>query len=619
VTVTANGKILVRGWLVAVFLITASVSTCRLEAQQAGIPDLVLHYADIVLYNGRVYTANKNFTVAEALAIRDSKFLAVGTTAQVLPLAGPKTRKVDLKGKAVTPGIMQLHTDASSGAMREYWARVFIPGEPEWKTVDEFLAGIKRAVARARPGQVVYIPRDGPDVGEFVAGQSNYGLCRGVTLAQLDSVSPNTPVFFVRAPNIGPSGLNSKAAELVKPFLPKGVSSPFLYEGYPCVHPGGTGGGVIPPATAVVRDFVFFAEPDSLDQQIIALKLSRERRNAVGQTLAGEHTAPPMLTAINEIWRRGEQTLRIRFTFPLTAPMGSGIELMLPNPEEAETVFRRIGNMSGVGDDMLRFMGVRSPPVGGQVDRFDAWTLEPKIHHFVNDRGEEDPYGTSYEKEWGEVFRGRSAVVQAIRYGWDVNGTHAVGDRSVREIVNAYEEGLKTRVVKRPSQRLSFDHNPFVHPDDIQRIAKMGVMVSIGPNHIFGAIDAGVAQYGTERLNTTMPVKSYIKAGMHPVLEGSAWSGFYNFVTRKDEKYKRIWNAKEMVTRQEALWMMTLWAAEQLGEDDRLGSIEVGKLADLAVLDRDPVTVPEDAIPETKSLLTIVGGKVVYEREGTLQ
>ncbi|MBI4465511.1 MAG: amidohydrolase family protein, partial [Acidobacteria bacterium] len=147
----------------------------------------------------------------------------------------------------------------------------------------------------------------------------------------------------------------------------------------------------------------------------------------------------------------------------------------------------------------------------------------------------------------------------------------------------------------------------------------------IGPYHVFTQykIDAAFTQYGTERINQMASFKSHLEAGLKTSLEGDTFGDppfwkFYVALTRKDQKYGKVWNPTEKVTRQEALWMGTINGAYQLGEEDKLGSIEPGKLADVIVLDRDFMTIPEDDIPNIQVLLTIVGGKAVYEVKGAL-
>jgi predicted amidohydrolase YtcJ len=280
--------------------------------------------------------------------------------------------------------------------------------------------------------------------------------------------------------------------------------------------------------------------------------------------------------------------------------------------------------MSDVGDDMLRFIGVRPPAVGGNVEGGDSWTLEPKVHPYPDRWGNESPYGGRLQEQevaaGGELFRGRGCLIQAVRFGWDVSADHVIGDRAVREVVNAFEEGLKTQIIKRPNEHLTINHTPMANEADIERMAKLGIEVSVGVSHIFApaALEAGLMEYGTERVYKMAPIKSYINVGMHPVIEGAVddrpvFIRLQLLITRKDEKYKRTWNLSEAVSRQQALWMASLWGAEQIGEKKRLGSIEPGKYADLVVIDKDYMTIPEDQIGTIKPVMTLLEGKIVYE------
>ena len=210
-------------FVLAVLLTGAYLGSEPAAAQQADLPPEVVAYADTVFYNGKVYTADANFTTAEAVAIRDNKFLAVGTSDRIRQMAGPNTRRIDLKGKTVIPGIVDLHQHPFTEGMLSYWADRWMPNEPEWTTVEEALEGIKRAVSRGKPGEAVLIPRiyigpgrdqEGGRIGEEICDalsqEAKYrsanpcaaraigaNFCAKVTRAQLDSVFPHHPVTVI--------------------------------------------------------------------------------------------------------------------------------------------------------------------------------------------------------------------------------------------------------------------------------------------------------------------------------------------------------------------------------------------------------------------------------------
>ena len=625
------------------------------KAQQGNLLPEVIAYADTVLYNGKVLTADEKFTIAEAVAIRNGKFLAVGTSERITAMAGPQTRRIDLKGKGVIPGIIDLHQHPFTEGQLAYWAEKWMPDEPEWRNAEEAVAGIKRAVARAKPGEVVILPRIyiGPASGEEGGREkeaicdalppaekyrSNLpcapraigaNFCRLVSRAQMDSVSPNNPVLVVSLVNLGVHAANTKAYEAIKAYVPGGVVPP-AEGGRSCV--GGGGGQAAPstqsPGELMKNYLMFWNEP--LEEWMKAFRMASQGISAVGITLTKEHTAVQLLAGIRELWARGELTVRMRMPYPLTPLTSPSNSIEVP-PENAELLFRRMGNMSGIGDDMLRFSGIRIEAVGGAILGGNPWTLEPKIRDFTTRTGDVARpcggpcYGDTLEPGQ-EVFRGRESIVQAVRFGWDVSSDHTIGDRAVRELLNAMEEGLQKQIVKRPNQLLHLGHTPIAAVEDIERMKKLGVIATIGVWHIWlpSMIDAGVMQFGTERFDKmAAPMKSYTKIGLRPGLEGDVPGAIFwrmeKAITRKDDKYMREWNRTEAVTRQEALWMSTLWGAEVIGEKHKLGSIEVGKLADLVVVDKDFMTIPADDISEIQTLLTMVGGKAVFEQPGSLQ
>ena len=181
------------------------------EAQQASLPPEVIAYADTVFYNGKILTGDEKFSTAEAVAIRGGRFLAVGNTARILTMAGPKTNKIDLAGKTVTPGIIDLHQHPFSHGMQIYRRQKWLPNEPSWKTPEEALQGIQRAIGRAKPGELVILPRTQLATRVEGAGGRAGNICDRVPLADIDSVSPDTAVFFAGNVNLTVEAINSKA------------------------------------------------------------------------------------------------------------------------------------------------------------------------------------------------------------------------------------------------------------------------------------------------------------------------------------------------------------------------------------------------------------------------
>ena len=601
--------------LIVVWVAMAAGGSYRLEAQPTGLPPEVIAYADVVLYNGKILTADDQFSTAEAVAIRDGKFLAVGERNWILPMAGPQTRKIDLKGKTATPGFIDTHQHPTSSGMRVHWMTKYdvqwegrAPNSDRlnWTSLDMALRDIQSAVKAAKPGEAVLIP------GRFTP------FCNSARLKQIDALSPNNPLVLIGPVNNWPDAANSKVASLVKKFV--GNDPVFRKEGSPCLSIA---------AREAVSSYFYSHIP--FDELIEGSRLAVRMASRRGITTAKEHTALPFITGVRELWDRGELTVRMRMPYPFYPLTGN--QTIIPTGE-AEKFFMYAANLSGIGDDMFRLVCIRPSAVGGNFATGSSWTLEPKRQELpgMKERphglssGQWDPDVGSYLTGEGESFAGRESLVQAIRYGWDVATDHTVGDRAVEEVLKAMEEGLRTRVVERPGQILAMGHMPMASREQIRRMKELGVRPGIGPWHVFTErmIEPALFQFGIETINQLEMFRSYIDAGVKPSLEGDTFGEptfwkLYAAITRKDQKYGRVWYPQERVTRQEALWMSTNWPAYQLGEEDKLGTIEVGKLADLIVIDKDYMTIPEDEIPEIDVLLTIVGGKVVYEVEGGLQ
>ncbi len=593
-----------------------------LKAQQQDLPPEVVAYADLVLYNGKVLTADDKFTTAEAVAARDGRILAVGTTDRVLKMAGPKTQRIDLKGRTLMPGIVDLHTHPLTQGMMNYFKKKWMEGIDEWTSPDQVLRDLKNTIVpRAKPGELIVIPRSAITLPfDPVKGGRSGNICDQFTLKQLDEVTPNNPIVFVSVVNLTPYAINSQVAEQITTLLdPK--DSPIFQEkrfpGRPCVLPGATHGGIMTPGATATKDYMFWAMP--LEEMVEIARQSLAIDGPRGVTLVKEHTVPPLLTGLRELWWRHEMPVRWRGPMPLYPK--AGMDIQLPKAE-AELFFRRMGNLTGIGDDLWRFTGLRPPAVGGNLKSGDAWTLQPKIRAYADRSGEEAPYGSRLEERMDEdIFRGREAVVQAVRFGWDISGDHTVGDRAVRELVNAFEEGLQKQVVKRKDQHLTLNHTPMANPADIARMSKLGIEVSVGIEHVFGGqemgpgyIEAAVHQYGPDRVHNMLPMQTYVKNGMKPVLEAINWENIERLITRKVQG--RVWGPDERMSRQQALWMITNWPALHIGEQDRLGTIEKGKYADLVILDKDYMTVPEDEIHTIKAVTTILAGKIVWQAGG---
>jgi predicted amidohydrolase YtcJ len=537
-------------------------------------------YPETILFNGKILTVDDSFSIAEALAVRGDKILAVGANPEILPLAGPATTRVDLRGRTVVPGFIDTHAHwggYSIAHMSLEEKGIQWEGRIEWlgllwDSPAMALRDVRRAVQASAPGELIRISvmlRD--------------PILPQMKMKELDEVSPQNPVVFVNMTQMAPRAANTRALEMAKigpdtPGLPKNGG----------IELGGTANGML-------SDYLTWAIPP--EKLIPWHKKGMLLANRWGLTLVETRIEPDEFNAIRELWLGGDLSLRWRVAFP--GPID------VPHT----------GNISDIGDDWLRITGRGGGmSIPGYTATREHWTTRSNPPNLEEE--------AAIRTRW---LRLREDFLEAWRYGWSIPNTHVLGDIAVKEILNVVEEAQKNPIARSRNQRFTLDHMVEVDERDIARMKALGVYPSNLMKDIFTETpligsSAYEAAFGVEYVNKMLPLKRYIDAGIRPSLEsdtGEEMEGeplwmIEKAVCRCVDGAQRVWGRDQKVSREDALRMKTIWSAEQTGDKARLGSLEPGKLADLVVLDGDYLTVPEDRISDLKVALTMVGGRIVY-------
>ncbi len=564
-----------------VLMVSSGLSSIR--AQE--LPAEILSYPETVLFNGKILTVDDAFTVAPALAIRDGRILAVGEDSRILAMVGPSTERVDLEGKTVVPGLIDTHYHLGGYAVAH---RLLKDKEIEWEGKIQWLGvywdeaemalrDVKRAVAAYQPGELVRIPA-------FLRDR----ILSQLTMEQLDAVSPDNPVVFINMTSSAPTAANTAALRMAA--ISAGTA------GLPANR------GVIPQGEAgqLLSDYLLWNLPP---EQVIPWHREGMRMvNEWGLTTIVTRVTPGEFNAIREIWLAGDLTLRWRVGFP--GPLD------IPHT----------GNLSDIGDDWLRISGAGGgTSLPGRADAFGHWSqyIEDRLTGTPADATEMAAILTRWNRQ-------RDRLLETFRYGWSAPNSHVLGDIAVRNILDLIEQAQLTAVARSSNQRLTLDHMVELAPSDIPRMARLGVMPSSIMKDVFGDHVIGSAAheevFGVEKMNRMLPLQSYLDAGIFPTLEADSgddvegrpfWT-IEKAVCRCVDGSRRVWGTDQKVSREDALRMKTIWAAAYVGEQDRLGSLEAGKLADLLILESDYLTVPEDEISEIRIHRTFAGGKSVF-------
>ncbi len=579
--------------LCAVLIVAASAPLAGQGSQ--GVP-ATLGYPDQIVYNAKVVTMDdESFssnpgTIAQAMAVRGDRILAVGTNDQVRALAGPSTTQIDLKGRTILPSFILTHEHPTDWAWAEPTAlkHVFPEGNPD--LVVRFLPGtaeeqiakweevLKEAVSVAKPGQWILLSSDwGANYENMPVLWSKF--LDTVTPKRLDELAPNNPV---RVKNSWIEGvLNTRGLEAIAKIFPNAV----------LVGRGNRSerGRQLEP------DVILYGK---LHKNADLLKAEMELWAAHGVTVFGSSPyAIGNLNAISMLDR--EKRMPARFAWGYSGP-----------DLHYETI-RLISAMRGNGTDYLWNIGAQGEESGGSCTTIEA---PPKV------KARED---CAFEP--GST--GRRVIEDIVRSGGRIATMHSGGDKDIDYVLDVIEQkskeaGLTLEQIR--ERRHAFDHSSGApRPDQIPRIKRLGMMTSmintmIWENRTDYDTSFRVAAYGIEYANYALPRKSVTAAGIMNTQEIDRPLPhfiFYNIwvgMTRYNAAYKRSFAPQEGTDRVTQLKALTSWPSYYVLREDRLGTLKAGKLADFIVLDRDILTVPQDDIPQLKVLMTVVGGKTVH-------
>lgn len=593
--------------------LAALLTTAAAAQQTVSVPPQVVSYADMVVYNGKVMTMDDRSiqpdpgTIAQAMAIRNGKILAVGTNDQILLYAGPKTRRIDVHGRTVIPGIIDSHIH-----IHNYATAFYMEKHPEavesvarqftlqGKTYAELKRGIevilKENMANAKPGQWAYISL--PNGGSSGTGLGvKFLQTEQVTGPELDKLSPNNPVLIMSHPAYMTNEAGRRSIGEIYHADPDDVIA---------VDKNGFGDLTEYSRSLIVDSY--FKDKTGLLADVVRGEL--ERNAALGITTYSSHiTGLRFMDAFMKLIR--DHNMPIRFGW-------SDYFGFEGNPDPA-SFYLRLGDMAGWGTDYFWQTGVGLSNIDSGPPMFCS-TMEGPPAVKQREWCRNKP-GTAFEQG---IY---SLIVAHERLAVG----HAYADRGVDYIFQTIQRAMKNNpsitLDYIRSRHFSSDHCGFYpRPDQIPIMKKYGWMMSCS-----GAIVERSApwlkSYGMNYGKWISPVRSLIQAGVRTVFENEAsWragedrpitylSSAMFLLTRKDEEGQVI-APKEAIDRVTLMKMMTCWPSDFVLKPKELGTLEAGKWADFEVLNKDYFTVPLEEIAHVYPIMTVVGGKPIFIRSG---
>ncbi|MGH9386587.1 MAG: amidohydrolase [Vicinamibacterales bacterium] len=618
-------------WVLVAFSSLAGLPPIVWAQPGGAVPAELLAYPTLVLYNGKILTVDAQFTIAEAVAVRDGRVLAVGSSADIRRLIGPATRAIDLAGKSVVPGFIDSDGD-NAFAGGDLYKDTMVNGKVGVKvrgdSVAEMLRQVSTLVREASPGSPVFVRM----ADEWIAELSK------LKATDLDALAPANPLMLSLSSSEGivntqmlnnafVAGLPRDHIGVIKDASGKPTGQLF--------------GAAIGMAGWNLRDWPELTEQIFKDQIDLNQKVLRG-----GVTTVTGHASGYTVTIMNQLYHQGRLDLRIR----------PDLDFARQNPL-ADQFLRRTPNLVNfsLGDGVLRIVGAAVGPVDGASDDGGILTNEPKLR--VHETVAGSPFGTNKwtgtsftGRHWGDLTEAERQQTEAgtlgllRKHGWNIGGNHNMGSQAMTIVLQTLADAQTQPGIKVHTMlgRNALDHNVIWDKQSIALAKQLGDSVAYGLNseiwspRVVRGDEMLFAQYG-ERLATIQPVKDLVANGLNVHFEGGKpdepplWR-VERFVTRmaryatRSERARRagtgaeaaatrarVWGPDQAVDRRQALRMVTINPARFISEEKMLGSIEKGKYADLVVLSGDYLAVPDDAIDELEPVMTIVGGKIVFE------
>lgn len=551
--------------------------------------------ADLILTNGKIITVDAAFTVAQALAIAGDRILAVGSDAAMARVSGPTTRVVDLKGKAVIPGITDGHAHMDREALRSVF-----PALGRVRSVRDIQDRIAELARTKQPGEwIVTMPIGDPpyyfDVPDILAEK------RWPTRQELDAAAPNNPVFirsiwgYWRGTFPLVSCANTEA--LKRAGITRDTVSPVDTLKIEKDANGDPTGVFVEREMAPVAELIWFRQPAAFTpaDRLRALPQSARAYHAFGTTsvFEGHGAATELLRTYKRADREGTLTMRTALAFS-------------PNWQAAG-----------------------GAPLGPFVEAWAGWLGEPG---FGNDRLKMSGLYVHAGREAADDVRARAAPYT----GWaGFNSNHGLPRDQAKELLlhcaandiravmigssnlDLYDE--VDREIPLKGRRWVISHISTLSPRDIERIVRMGLVLTTHTNnYLYKGLHAQAQRLPPERHGEIVPLRSLLDAGVKVSLATdnvpvSPFLPIWQAVARRSYQTKEQVAPGEALSRADALRCATANGAYLTFDEDKKGSLEAGKLADVAVLSADPLATEESSIAEIRSLMTMVGGRIVHE------
>jgi hypothetical protein len=576
--------------LLCLLLLLACLCPSWLQARDSGgAADLIIHHAKIV-------TVDEKFHIAEAIAVKYGRIVALGDNRTVLRRRGPKTRLIDAGSRTVLPGLYDSHVHPLSAATSELDGPL-----PKLKSLADVFAHIRKQAAATPAGEWIVVRYAFP---------TRLKEARFPTRAELDKAAPRHPVLYHAGPAgvVNSMGLKVSGITKATPNPPAGVIVKDLTTGEPT--------GMLRNAYGVLKRLPQPEKGISTGAKRSALRKLFARYNARGLTSIADRNADRETLDLY-LALRGRRELTVRVNVARSFDPSGSRDTIIGRLEELPGKDHR-GGPTGVGDEWVRIGPVKLFLDGGILSG-TAYMRQPWP------KG--DTYQVTEADYRGQLFippeQLRMVVEEAAQRRWQMTA-HTAGEGAMDVLLDAYERcNLRTPI---KDLRFCVTHANFPSRRNLETCRRLGVCADVQPAWLWKDGTALAKVLSRERMRWFQPYHTWLKyttigGGSDHMIGLDAreatnpwdpWLGMWVALARTSERGS-VLNPDECLTRKEAIRLYTIQNAYLHHEEKEKGSLEVGKLGDLIVIDRDILSCAVKDVSRTRVLYTIVGGRVVYE------
>jgi predicted amidohydrolase YtcJ len=546
--------------------------------------------ADLILHNGRIVTVDNKFSIVPAVAVAGGKIVATGSDAQVLQLRRAGTNVIDLQGKTVLPGLIDSHVHPMGAGLSEYRER--IPKLDSYAAIQQYI----RDQARRTPkGEWIVVPRTFP---------TRLAEQRMPTRAVLD-VAKDHPVLFDASYVVVVNSMALKVSGITR-------NTPDPPGGEIVKDEAGEPNGILKNAQSILKRKSGGAQTFSEQERLDALQAMLKRYAAAGLTSIVDRAATPSDMALYEKLRAGGSLpVRVGLTWRMAAS-GSTPDLVR-QIEQAPYSTKST-------DEWLRFLIFKVTLDGGM-------TIGTAYQRHPYGPFGKQLYGKTDPDDRGQLFIDPDKLFQSMRAarakGWSLTA-HSQGGGAVDALLDAFEKVNRETPIA--PVRPHVMHASFQSPQAIERMKRMGVLADVQAAWLYLDGPALERVFGNEGMKYFYPLRSYLDAGVKfaagsdhmtghdknsAVNPYNPFLGMWTEVTRMTTAGQAL-HPEQRISREDALRSYTIWGAWLQKEEDRKGSIEKGKFADMVVIDRDYLKCPEKDIKDIRPVMTILNGAIVH-------